>query len=67
MIKLDFVPTASLVLRMDNFKEVLNFPYSLDLLVRLVGANRGETHYINQVMSAYRTNNPHSASGKVNN
>ena len=67
LIRLDFTPTASLVGRTENLKRVLDFSTSMDLVVRLLTAYGGSVHYINEVMSAYRTNNPKSAAGSIQN
>ena len=65
LIKLDFTPTASIVGRTANLRPLLDFSTSLDLVVRLVTTYDGYAHYFNEIMSAYRTNNPNSASGSI--
>ena len=65
LIMLDFTPTASIVGRTENLRPILNFSTSLDLVVRLVTTYDGCAHYFNEIMSAYRTNNPNSASGSI--
>lgn len=65
LIRLDFTPTASTVGRTENLRQLLDFSTTLDLLVRLVTTYDGTAHYMNEIMSAYRTNNPHSASGSI--
>lgn len=65
LIMLDFTPTASIVGRTENLRPILNFSTSLDLVVRLVTTYDGCAHYFNEIMSAYRTNNPNSAAGSI--
>ncbi|HCJ41913.1 glycosyltransferase family 2 protein [uncultured Ruminococcus sp.] len=65
LIKLDFTPTASTVGRTEKMRRLLEFSTSMDLVVRLVTTYDGKAHYFNEVMSAYRTNNPNSASGSI--
>lgn len=65
LLRLDFTPTASIVGRTENLLPVLGFSTSLDLVVRLVTTYGGCAHYFNEVMSAYRTGNPNSASGSI--
>ncbi|MCR5122825.1 MAG: glycosyltransferase [Ruminococcus sp.] len=67
MIRLDFTPTASIVGRTENLRTILGFSTSLDLVVRLVTTYDGYAHFFNEIMSAYRTNNPNSASGSIQN
>ena len=65
LIRLDFTPTASIVGRTENLRPLVDFSTSLDLVVRLVTTYDGHAHYFNEIMSAYRTNNPNSASGTI--
>lgn len=65
LLRLDFTPTASIVGRTANLRPLLDFSTSMDLVVRLVTTYDGCAHYFNEIMSAYRTNNPESASGSI--
>lgn len=67
LIRLDFTPTASLVGKTENLRRVLDLSTSMDLVVRLLSAHGGTVHYFNEIMSAYRTNNPNSAAGSIQN
>jgi glycosyltransferase involved in cell wall biosynthesis len=67
MIMLDFTPTASIVGRTERLLPILRFSTSLDLVVRLVTTYDGYAHFFNEIMSAYRTSNPNSASGSIQN
>ena len=65
MIRMDFAPTASIVGRTENLRPLTEFSTSLDLVVRLMATYDGCAHFFNEIMSAYRTNNPNSASGSI--
>ena len=65
MILLDFIPTASLLIRREAYYGIYNFDFTLDLLIRLVATYKGYAHYHNECFVAYRTANPDSASGQV--
>ncbi|MBR1432846.1 glycosyltransferase [Ruminococcus sp.] len=67
MILLDFVPTASLVYTRKIYDVYCNFNYSLDLLTRLLAVSYGYAHFHPECLTAYRTGNPNSASGVVQN
>lgn len=68
IIILDFIPTASICAKADAFMMIKSFSDGFDLTIRLVCAHEGSySHYFNRYFTAYRTGNPLSASGAINN
>ncbi len=70
MIEFDFIPTASLVGKMEIYKNFKNFcenPVCSDIPLKMYLALNGDMYYFNRKMSAYRTFNSHSLSGKARN
>lgn len=68
LIELGFIPTASIVGRTKYVKKTRKFcdnEVCGDLPLRLSLSMDGYGHYINRRMSAYRSGNPNSASGKA--
>ena len=68
VINLAFIPTASIVARTECVLRRNDFcenPICGDLPLRLSLCLDGYGYYFNRVMSAYRTGNPHSASGQA--
>ena len=67
---LGFIPTASMLfpismLDYNNLPEFFNNGVCGDLPLMLTMAARGYAHYIDEIMSAYRTNNPNSMAGQA--
>lgn len=68
LIELGFIPTASIVGRMEFVRKTRRFCANEicgDLPLRLSLSMDGKGHYINRRMSVYRSGNPSSASGKA--
>lgn len=66
VVELGFIPTASIVTYRkyyENYEHFCDNPVCGDLPLRLHLALKGKAYYINKNMSAYRTDNPSSASG----
>lgn len=67
---LDFIPTASLLIRTTCMSSLPEFFYEAvagDIVIRLAVTSKGYAYYIDDVMSAYRTNVPQSATNVMNN
>ncbi len=65
MIRLDFTPTASVLVKKTAYEKYLSFEYPLDLSLRLVATESGYAHFINRKTVAYRVGNANSASGQA--
>ncbi len=70
MIKLDFIPSNSIVVRFIRFEQYKSF-YEMrrrvceDLLIRLFFSSIGYSYYINEVMSVYRRGVENSATSII--
>lgn len=65
ILKIGFTPTASGMINREAYKKFIQFPYQIDLAMRLIATKEGYAHYFNEKMTAYRIGNADSASGRA--
>ena len=65
ILRIGFTPTASGMMTYNAYYDWVNSPFQIDLLLRLISTELGYAHFFPMKMTAYRTGNNESASGRA--